>query len=81
MRLVDPTEQAGFATRELEESGHLETFPEASLALLDRLAPDEPPQWWGQLTEMLARIRKADPELGDDPRFRRLDQIATDRGL
>ena len=63
------------------ERGLVEAEPAACLELADALAPEQPRGWLGQrLRGFLNRVREAAPQLAEDPRFQRLDEIALRKG-
>lgn len=65
----------------IKKVGHLRTYREASLELIDALTPDDPEPFFGNLSECLSEIAAADPTLTENARFRRLNAIALRRGL
>jgi hypothetical protein len=61
----------------LSESSHPESFPGATLSLLEAVVPAAPPPFtWSQLGGLLDRIEAADSTLAGDLRFRRLRDVA-----
>ncbi len=79
--LIEPIEDAGIILEPLRENQLIAEAPDACLALMNALTPDEPPSWFGDLRDFLNEVRAAQPELANDRRFRRLDQIAFRRAL
>jgi hypothetical protein len=65
----------------LEERDIIEAEPEACLTLMNAIVPERPPFWFGSMRGFLDALIAVRPELSGDPKYRRLDRIATERGL
>jgi hypothetical protein len=69
------SDQLGLVPHELVESKQCTNFPETALALLDATIANDP-RWPGaELKSCLNKIRAARPELENDHRYQRLEQI------
>lgn len=55
--------------------------PESALTLVDRITPDAPTPWFGDLKGTLQHIAAAAPDLIGNPRFVRLLEISTKAGI
>jgi hypothetical protein len=51
------------------------------LILVDRITPDAPTPWFGDLKGTLQRIAEAGPGLVGNPRYVRLLEISTKAGI
>jgi hypothetical protein len=59
-----------------KDKDHAEKYPEASLALVDSVVGQQISVWsWPDLRDVLNRISAAQPNLRNDPRFLRLDEL------
>jgi len=79
--LVPMENDATIVLETLVGTGHLESWPDAALVLLNAITPENPASWFGPLGTCLARIETAAPSITADPRFRRLRDIADRNGL
>lgn len=61
---------------ELNQSGLCKQFPQPALQFLDALIGDDLPYYRDKLRRCLHQIRKADSLLGQDPKCRRLNDLA-----
>jgi hypothetical protein len=77
VNLVGHITRAWGLLKKLSEYRHSTRYPMATLDLLNAVTPDNPAHWFGNLSAVLNEIRVADPQLDQDQRFTRLNEIAT----
>lgn len=70
-----PVEHPDFLVRKLNESGLCSRFPELSLEYLDLVVGVEPKWVPAVLKASLDVIVASSPEIGENPKFRRLDEL------
>jgi len=72
MKIEDPQLFLSF----FKDKDHAERYPEASLTLIDSVVGHHISVWsWTDLRDILTRISAAQPNLRNDPRFLRLDEL------
>jgi hypothetical protein len=79
--LIGAVEHGDMVLGDLEKEGLATLHPEKALILVDRITPDAPTPWFGDLKETLQRIAAAAPELVGNPRYVRLLEISTKAGI
>lgn len=79
--LIGPIEHGDMVLGELVEKELDTLHPESALTLVDRITPDAPTPWFGDLRGTLQHIAAAAPDLVGNPRFVRLLEISTRAGI
>lgn len=74
--IIGPIEHGHGILDDLRKKNLSSTHPQAALTLVNIVTPDQPPQWFGHLSEFLADIRCAAPDLESTPEYTRLKQIS-----
>ena len=80
-KIVGPVGELRPILREIEGRDLVATAPEACLELVAALTSNSPPLFFGPLRAFLDGLERVRPDLARDRRFRRLDDIAVERGL
>ena len=73
---LQPLREPLLCVYKIDKHSLCKQFPQPSLQFLDALIGDGLPYYRGKLRECLQQIREADSLLGQDPRFRRLNDLA-----
>jgi hypothetical protein len=81
MDLIGPIEHGHRILEELAGKSLDTLHPKSALVLLDRITPDEPTPWFGDLKGALQRIALAAPDITGSPQYVRLLQISTKAGI
>ena len=79
--LVGAIEHGDMVLGDLEKEELASLHPEKALILVDRITPDAPTPWFGDLKGTLQRIAAAAPQLVGNPRYVRLLEISTRAGI
>jgi hypothetical protein len=76
MDVVGPITRAWGILKRLRQHGHIAAYPARALELVNRLTPDVPPHWFGNLRRFLDAVLEADATLAATVGYNRLNEIA-----
>lgn len=79
--LIGEIQHGDMVLRDLAEKQCDTLHPQSALILVDRITPDAPTPWFGDLKGVLQRIAVAAPDLVTNPRYLRLLDISTAAGI
>ena len=79
--LIGEIEHGDMVLDDLAEKRLDALHPKSALILLDRITPDAPTPWFGDIRGILQRIAISAPDLVTDPRYLRLLNISTAAGI
>ena len=79
--LIGEIEHGDMVLDELVEKQLDTLHPQSALILVDRITPDAPTPWFGDLKGILQRIVVAAPAVVTNPRYLRLLDISTAAGI